>query len=193
MQHPVHVRCVVRTALALQYLAHVRLAVRASNHIDTPRLIPCTAKNRDIDLPASTNVNYPHRTSNCTSTTRPTSATRNNRPAVLLQLDRHQLPATIVQLHASTIRPTSATRNDRPAAHIYYSTNIRYSQRLSSCFSSTSTIPATDTNQLIEDTTYHELYALVKTTINCHLCYICYLAFVSFIVFWLSLLTRLIL
>ena len=133
MQHPVHVRLAVRTAQALQQLAHVRLAVRASNHIDTPRLIQRTVKNWDIDLPTSTNISYPQWTSSCTSTTRPTSATRNN----------------------------------RPAAPIY-----------------DSTIPATDTNHLVEDTTTMNFtYALVNTTINCHLCYICYLAFVSILSF----------
>ena len=34
----------LRTALALQHLAHVRLAVWASNHIDTPRLTQRTVK-----------------------------------------------------------------------------------------------------------------------------------------------------
>ena len=91
-------------------------------------------------------------------------------------------------------RPASTTWTKRPAAPIYDLTNISYLQRLSSCFSSTLTIPATDTNHLAEDTTTTNFtYTLVNTTINCHLCYICYLSFVSFIVFWLSLLARLML
>ena len=99
-----------------------------------------------------------------------------------LDVDQHQLLEPNVQLHLPRRRPASTSRTKRPAAHIYDSTNINYLQRSTSCFSWISTIPATDTNQLIEDTTYHELYALVKASINCHLCYICYLAFVSFIV-----------
>ena len=161
MQHPVHVRLAVRSARALQDLAYVQLAIRASYHIDidTSRLIQRTVKNRDIDLPTSTNVSHPHWTSSCT----------------YLRLDQHQLPTTIVQLHLSTTRPTPATRIEHPAAPIY-----------------DLTIPASDTNYLAEDTTtVNFTYALVNTTINCHLCYICYLAFVSFIVFWLSLLARL--
>ena len=167
-------------------------------------------QNRDIDLPTSTNISYPPRTSSCTSTTRPTSATRNTRPATPiydsinisymkqsssctsttrptsatrndrpaahiydstnisyprrssscthLQLDQHQLPTTIHQLHTSTTRPTSATRNDRLAAHIY-----------------NSTIPATDITHLAEDTnttTTNFTHAFVNTIINCHPCYI---------------------
>ena len=82
MQYPVHVRLTVRTALSLQHLAHARLAVRASNHIDTPsRLTQRTVKNLDIDLPIWTNISYLQQSSSCTSTTQPTSATRNNRQA----------------------------------------------------------------------------------------------------------------
>ena len=90
MQHPVHVRLAVRTALALQHLAHVRLAVRASNYIDTPQLTQRTIK-------TGTSIHQP----------RPTSATRNNRPATLLRLDLPQLPATIVQLHFYDLTNTS--------------------------------------------------------------------------------------
>ena len=153
----------------MQHPVHVRLAVRACNHIDTPRLIQRTVKNRDVDLPTSTNISYLQRSPSCThlrldqhqlpatiaqlhtSTTRPTSATCNDRPTAHiydstnisyqqrspscthLRLDQHQLPATIAQLHTSTTRPTSATSNDRPAAHIYDSTNISYQQRSPSC------------------------------------------------------------
>ena len=166
----VHVRLTIRTALALQHLVHARLAVRASNHIDTsPPVNPTHCQNRDIDLPTSTNISFLQRTSSCIPTTRPTPATRNNRLPALLLLDQHQLPVTIIQLHLSTTRPTSATRDDRPATHTF-----------------DSTIPATDITHLAEDTnttTPNFSQALVNTTINCHLCYICYLAFVSFIVF----------
>ena len=58
-----------RPAPAMQHPVNVRLAVRASNHIDTPPVNPIYFKNRDIDLPTSTNINYPHRTSICLSTT----------------------------------------------------------------------------------------------------------------------------
>ena len=88
----------LRTALALQHLAHVRLAVRASNYIDVPPVNPTYCQNRDIDLPTTTDFSYPQRSSIC-----------------IQRLDRPQLPATIVQLHPTT-RPTSATCNDRPAS-----------------------------------------------------------------------------
>ena len=173
MQHPVHVRLAVWTALALQHQAHVRFAVRASNHIDTPPVNPTNSQKSGHRF---TNLNQHQLPATIIQlhlpTTRPTSATRNNRPAALLRLDRHQLPTTIVQLQT---RSTSATRIEHPTAPIY-----------------DSTIPAIDTNHLAEDTTTMNFtYALVNMTINSHLCYICYLAFVSFIVFWLSLLTRL--
>ena len=78
MRHPIHVQLVVRTALALQHLAHVCLIVWASNHIKQPWLIQCTVNNRDIDLPTSTDIRYSQRLSSCTFMTRPTSATCNN-------------------------------------------------------------------------------------------------------------------
>ena len=131
----------------MQHLAHVRLAGWASNQIDTPPVNPTYCQNWDIDLLNSTDLSFPQRSSSCIqrldrpqlpamiiqlhSTTRPTSATRNDRPAAfndstdlsylqrssrcIQRLDPHRLPATIIQLH-STTRPTSATRNDRPAA-----------------------------------------------------------------------------
>ena len=68
-------------SLALRHQIHVRLAVRASYHIDTPWLTQRTAKNRDIDLQTSTNIHYPQRTPCCTSTTWLTSTTRNNSQA----------------------------------------------------------------------------------------------------------------
>ena len=142
MQHPVHVRHAVRTALALQHLAYIRLAVRACNYIDAP---PVNCQNWDFDWPTTTNTSYPQRSSSCTSTIQPTPATCNDRPAAyndstdlsypqrssscIQRLDRHQLPAMIVQLHTSTTRPASATHNDRPAARIHNSTNISYPQR----------------------------------------------------------------
>ena len=204
----------LRTALALQQLAYVRLAVRASNQIDTHQVNPTYCQNREIDLPTTTDLSYPQRSSCCIqrhdrpqlpativqlhSTTRSTSASRNDRPAAfydstdlrcpqrssscILRLDRPQLPATIVQLHSTTQptathvkhlavspRPTPATLIEHPAAHIY-----------------DSTIPAIDITHQAEDpntTATDFTHALVSTTINCHLCYICYLAFVSFVVF----------
>ena len=133
MQHPVHVRLAVRTAQSLQHLAHVQLAVRASNDIDTPPVNPTHCQNRDIDLPTATNTSYLQRSSSCTFTTQPISATRNDCPAAfnnstdlsfpqrssscIQQLDRHQLPATIILLHLTT-RLTSATSNDRLAASL---------------------------------------------------------------------------
>ena len=99
--------------------------------------MPTPTSNRD-DRPAahiydSIDISYPQQSSSCTATTRPTSATRDDRPAAfndstnlsfpqrssscILRVDRHQLPATIVQLH-STTRPTSATSNDHLAASL---------------------------------------------------------------------------
>ena len=134
MQHPVYVRRAVRTALALQQLALVRLAVWASNQIDTPRLTQRTLKteisiyqtrptlatryDRLAAFNDSTDLSFPQRLSSC-----------------IQRLDRPQLPATMVQLH-STTRPTSAPRNGHYAAS-YDSTHIGYQQRSSSCFSST--------------------------------------------------------
>ena len=170
MQHPVHVRLAVRTALVLQHLAHVRLAVRASNHIDPPVNPTHCQKTR-------TSIHQP----------RPTSATRNDRPAANIydstNINYPQRSSSCTHLR----RPTSATRNDRPAAHIYDDQH-QLPATIVQLLLFDSTIPATDTNQRHN---YHELYALVKTTINCHLCYNCYVSFVSFIVFWLSLLARL--
>ena len=105
MQHPVHVRLAVRTALALQHITHVRLAVRASNprltqrtvktgtSINQPRPTPATRNDRPAAFNDSTNLSFPQRSSSC-----------------ILQLNWHQLPATIVHLHPTT-RPTSATSN----------------------------------------------------------------------------------
>ena len=157
----------LRTALTLQQLAYVRLAVRASNQINTPRLTQLTIKTgisnyqsrptsaTHNDCPAafnnSTDLSFPQRSSSC-----------------IQQLDQPQLPTTIIQLHPTT-RPISATSSDHLAAHIY-----------------DSTIPATDILHLAEDTNTTNTnftHALVNTTINCHLGYICYLGFVSFIVF----------
>ena len=104
----------LRTVLALQQLAYVRLAVRASNEIDPPGLTQRTVK-------TGTLISQPW----------PTSASRNNRPAALQELDRHQLHVTIVQLH-STTRPTSVSCNDRPAA-FNNSTDFSIPLRLSSC------------------------------------------------------------
>ena len=116
------------------------LAQKRHDHFGTyqPRRWPASAtrtKRPAALIYVSTNISYPHWSSSYT----------------YLQLNQHQLPTTIIQLHTSMTQPTSATRNDHPAAHIYDSTNISYLQRLSSCFSSTTTIQATDTNHLTED------------------------------------------
>ena len=71
----------LRTALALQQLAYVRLAVQASNQIDTPPVNATNCQNWDIDLPNSTDRSFPLRLSSCISTTRPTPATLVERPA----------------------------------------------------------------------------------------------------------------
>ena len=81
----------LRTALPLQHLALVRLAVRASNRVDVPSVNPTYRHNREY---------------------RPT----NNY--------RHQLPATIIQLH-STTQPTSASCYDHPAA-FYDSSDLSF-------------------------------------------------------------------
>ena len=105
----------LRTALALQQLAYVRLAVRASNQIDPrPRLTQRTVK-------TGTSIYQP----------RPTSATHNNRPAAFndsTDLSFPQRSSSCIQ----TTRPASATRNDRPAA-FNDSTDLRFLQRSSSC------------------------------------------------------------
>ena len=49
----------LRTALTLQQLAYVRLAVRASNQIDSPPVNPTYSQNRDIDFPAATDLSFP--------------------------------------------------------------------------------------------------------------------------------------
>ena len=120
----------LRTVLPLQQLAYVRLAVQASNQIDTPPVNPTNCQNRDIDL----------------LTTRPTSAFRYDHPATfndstdlsfplrsssyIQRLDRSQLSATIIQLH-STTRPISAFRYDHPAT-FNDSTDLSCPQRSSS-------------------------------------------------------------
>ena len=70
---------------------------------------PNALSNPGHDFPTSTHISYLQRTSSCTSTTRPTSAT-----ATIVQLHLSttrptSATATIVQLHLSTTRPTSAT------------------------------------------------------------------------------------
>ena len=112
----------------------------------TPPVNPTYCQNQDIDLPNTTDLSFLQRSSSCIqrldrpqlpativqlhSTTQPTSATCNDRPAAfndstnlsytqrssscILRIDRPQLPATIVQLH-STTQPT-ATRIKHLAA-----------------------------------------------------------------------------
>ena len=70
---------------------------------------------------------------------RPTSATRNDHPAALQQLDRPQFPATILQLHPTT-RPTSASRYNHPAS--FYDSTDGYPHQTSTCISTTRPTPA---------------------------------------------------
>ena len=127
----------LRTTLALQHLTHVRLAVRASNQIDTSPVNPTNCQNRDIDLPNTTDLSYPQRSSSC-----------------IQRLDRPQLPATIIQLHPTT-RPTSATRNDRPAV-FNDSTDLSFPQRSSSCILRLDRpqLPATIVRLYLHDSAY---------------------------------------
>ena len=101
----------LRTALALQQLAHV--TTRCYGLATTTRPYQWNVKNRDIDLPA-TDFGFPQ------------------------WLNRPQLPAMTVQLHPtprlisayqhqtssciSTTRPRPATLVERPAVHNYNST-----------------------------------------------------------------------
>ena len=110
MQHPVHVRRAVRTVLALQQLAPVRLAVWASNQIDSPRLTQRTVKtgisiyqprptsatrnDRPTEFNDSTD-SYPHQTSSCISTTRPTPATRIEHPLCTSTTRPYQLSTSL--------------------------------------------------------------------------------------------------
>ena len=99
----------LRAALALQ-----QLPVRASNQIDTPRLTQRTVK-----------------TGTSTYQPRPTSATRNDRPAAF----NDSTDLSFLQWSSSctsTTRPTSASCNDHPAAS-YDSTDLSFLQRSSSC------------------------------------------------------------
>ena len=122
---------------AMQHPVHIRLAVRtalALQHLAHIRLTVWACNHIDT-LPVNpTHCRKPgHRFTN---------------------LNRHQLPTTIVQLYLSMTRPMSPTHIERPAAPIL-----------------DSTILATNTYHLAEDTTTMNFtYALVNITINCHLC-----------------------
>ena len=80
----------------LQHLAYVRLAVRASNYFDSPPVNPAYCQNRDVDLPISTDLSFPQRSSSCIQTDL-------NFPqrssSCILRLDWPQLPATLIQRH----------------------------------------------------------------------------------------------
>ena len=109
---------------------------------------------------------------------RPTSATRNDRPAAsndstdlsfpqrssscIQQLDLPQLLATITQLH-STTQPTSASCNDRPAA--FYDSTNSYPHQTSSCISTTRPTPAT----LIKHPAVHINYSTILAIDITHL------------------------
>ena len=167
------------------------------------------------DLPNTTDLSCPQGSPSCIqrldwpqlpvtivqlhSTTRPTSASRNDRSAAfndstdprfplrssscIQQLDRPQYSATIIQLHPTT-RPTSYFRYVHPAA--FYDSTDSYPHQTSGCISTTRPTPAIDITHLAEDpntTATNFTHTFVNLTINRHFCCICYLAFVSFIVF----------
>ena len=92
----------LRTTLALQHLAHVRLAVRASNQIDMPPVNLTYCQNRDIDL----------------STTRPISAARNDRPAASKDSTDLSLPASNIQLYLHDSTYASYPRRTSSCAHL---------------------------------------------------------------------------
>ena len=111
------------------------LATRSTHPVN-----PRYCQNRDIDLPITTDLSYPQRSSSC-----------------IQRLDRPQLPPTIVQLHLTT-RPASATRNDRPAA-FNNSTDFSIPQRSSSC------IIRLDRPQL--SATFVQLHSTTQPTATC--------------------------
>ena len=102
--------------LAMQHPVHVRLAVRASNHIDPPRLIQYTSK-----------------TGTSIYQTRPASATRIEHPAAPLRLNQRQLPASSIQLHLYD--STNISYSHRTSCRTYQELYIRpckYDNKLSS-------------------------------------------------------------
>ena len=131
---------------AMQHSVHVRLAVRASNHIDTP-VNPTHCQKLGHQSTNSTNISYPHRTSSCTSTTQPTSATRIKCPAASLSLNQHQLSTSNV------------------SQHFYDSTNISNPHRTSSCTSMTRPISATRIERLAAPSLQLQPYQLPTSPI----------------------------
>ena len=121
----------LRTVLLLQHLAHVRLAVRASNRIDTPSVNPTYRQNREYRSTNYDRHQLPAIIIQLHSATHPTSASSYDHPAAfhdstdlsyqlrssscIQRLIRPQLSATIIQLH-STTHPTSASSYDHPTA-----------------------------------------------------------------------------
>ena len=149
MQQPIHEWLAVWTNNYID--PHRRLTqrtIKTAISINQPRLTSVFCNDRPAAFNDSTDLSFPQRSSSC-----------------IQQLDRPQLPATIIQLHPTT-RPTSATSNDHLAA------SLRLYQLPTSPIKLKTNTTATDFT-----------HALVNTSINCHLCYICYLAFVSSIVF----------
>ena len=125
MQHSVHVTTSITTSPRNDSL------LRASNHDST---IPTKCQKRDIDLPMTDRPQLPAKTIQLHSTTRPTTAARNDSTdlnftqqpsSCIKRLHRLRLSATTIQLHPTT-RPISA-----------------YPHQTSSCISMTQPTPAT--------------------------------------------------
>ena len=117
----------LRTALPLLHLAHVRLAVRASNRIDTPSVNPTYRHNREYRSTNHDRHQLPAMIIQLHCTTQPTSASSYDHPAAffdspdlsfqqrssscILRLNRPQLPAMILHLFQRLDQPTPATHN----------------------------------------------------------------------------------
>ena len=158
----------LRTTLALQQLAYVRLAVRASNQIDTSLLAQRTVK-------TETSIYQP----------RPISGTRNDHPAAsndstdlsfppqlsscIFRLNR-QLSASNIQLYIHNSTYASYPHRTSSYAHLRLN-HTSYRHYPSSWRSNTTATDFTHT--------------LVIPKINRHFCCICYLVFVPFLARWM--------
>ena len=128
----------LRTALALQHLAHVRLTVRASNQIDNPRLsqrtvetgisiyqprpTPASHNDRPAAFDDSIDLSYSHQTSSCISTTRPTPATLIEHPAV------HIYDSTIPAIDIThLVEGSNTTATDFTHTFVNLTINCRFS------------------------------------------------------------------
>ena len=164
----------LRTTLALQHLAHVRLAVQASNQINTPPLTQCTVK-------TGISMYRPRRSSNAASSPRNDSLVRTALALQQLAYVRLAVRASY-QIDTPPVNPTNCQNRDIDSND---STDLSYPQRSPSC------IPRLDhtsyrhhpSSWRPHTTATNFTYAFVNLTINRHFCCICYLAFVPFIVF----------